>query len=119
MINLFPSLRLWWFLVCFSNIAAPPSLMNLLSFFLLSRSVLKLCFSIFISSFSASYSLFLYSFIQHGNIHFVEIVMEFEISFYRVCFHCVVSLDTVKVGLYAILCPKLVLYIYTKTASVH
>nr|ARH54840.1 NADH dehydrogenase subunit 4 [Tropiphorus elevatus] len=70
MINIVPSLSLWWFLLCSSNMAAPPSL-NLVSEILLINSLIIyssfLSFLVFILSFlSAVYSLFLYSFTQHG-----------------------------------------------------
>nr|AEP27474.1 NADH dehydrogenase subunit 4 [Liophloeus tessulatus] len=72
MINVTPSLALWWFLFCSSNMAAPPSL-NLLGEILLINSLVlysKYCIIIlFLLSFlSAVYSLFLYSFSQHGGV---------------------------------------------------
>nr|AEP27664.1 NADH dehydrogenase subunit 4 [Doydirhynchus austriacus] len=70
MINLIPSLSLWWFLLCSSNMAAPPSL-NLLGEIMLINSLvnfssLSMIFLSLLSFFSAVYSLFLYSFSQHG-----------------------------------------------------
>nr|UZT27200.1 NADH dehydrogenase subunit 4 [Monochamus sartor urussovii]WDE75832.1 NADH dehydrogenase subunit 4 [Monochamus sartor urussovii] len=70
LINIFPSLSLWWFLFSSSNMAAPPSL-NLLGEILLINSLVSFSsiFMIFlslISFFSAAYSLFLYAFSQHG-----------------------------------------------------
>nr|AYN50394.1 NADH dehydrogenase subunit 4 [Laparocerus freyi] len=72
MINIIPSLSLWWFLLCSSNMAAPPSL-NLLGEILLINSIViyskLLIFILFILSFlSAVYSLFLYSYTQHGQL---------------------------------------------------
>nr|QLI42477.1 NADH dehydrogenase subunit 4 [Trogoderma granarium] len=71
MLNLVPSLSLWWFLFCSSNMAAPPSL-NLLGGILLISSLVS--WSIFnigmlslLSFFGAVYSLYLYSFTQHGK----------------------------------------------------
>nr|AYQ19127.1 NADH dehydrogenase subunit 4 [Erotylinae sp. 4 ACP-2013] len=69
-INLMPSLSLWWFLFCSSNMAAPPS-MNLLGEIMLmnslmSYSYLSMLFLMLMSFFSAVYSLFLYSYSQHG-----------------------------------------------------
>nr|AYW52332.1 NADH dehydrogenase subunit 4 [Entiminae sp. ACP-2013] len=72
LINIIPSLSLWWFLLSSSNMAAPPSL-NLLGEILLINSLIMynsflslplffLCF------FSAVYSLFLYSYTQHGSV---------------------------------------------------
>nr|AJG02510.1 NADH dehydrogenase subunit 4 [Euplectus karstenii] len=72
LINLMPSFSLWWFLLNSSNMAAPPS-MNLMGEILLINSLVSwsyinmLMLSI-ISFFSAVYSLFLYSYSQHGKI---------------------------------------------------
>nr|AFQ62169.1 NADH dehydrogenase subunit 4 [Cheironitis sp. MJTNT-2012] len=72
LINLMPSMSLWWFLLSSSNMAAPPSL-NLLGEItlinsLISWSLYSMIFLAFISFFSAVYSLFLYSYSQHGKI---------------------------------------------------
>nr|QXJ41887.1 NADH dehydrogenase subunit 4 [Pissodes strobi] len=73
MINIMPSLSLWWFLLCTSNMAAPPS-MNLLgeillinSLFLYNKYIMLLLF--FLVFYSAVYSLFLYSYTQHGSFY--------------------------------------------------
>nr|ALO71028.1 NADH deshydrogenase subunit 4 [Aleocharinae sp. 5 EF-2015] len=73
MINLMPSLSLWWFLLCSSNMAAPPSF-NLLGEIMLinslvSWSYLSMIMLSLISFFSAVYSLYLYSYSQHGMIY--------------------------------------------------
>nr|YP_010547200.1 NADH dehydrogenase subunit 4 [Leptocimbex linealis]UYK52113.1 NADH dehydrogenase subunit 4 [Leptocimbex linealis] len=73
LINFMPSMTLWWFLLCSSNMAAPPSL-NLLGEIMLinslnSWSVMVLFLLMFLTFFSASYSLYLYSFTQHGNFN--------------------------------------------------
>nr|AFQ62394.1 NADH dehydrogenase subunit 4 [Kateretes pedicularius] len=70
MINLMPSMSFWWFLLCSSNMAAPPSF-NLLGEIILINSLisyswLTMIFLSLMSFFSAVYSLFLYSFSQHG-----------------------------------------------------
>nr|ALO76966.1 NADH deshydrogenase subunit 4 [Scraptia sp. SCR03] len=75
MINLIPSLSLWWFLLVSSNMAAPPSL-NLLGEIMLINSIIgffsgNMGFLIFISFFSAVYSLYLFSFSQHGKFSMV------------------------------------------------
>nr|AFQ62261.1 NADH dehydrogenase subunit 4 [Cheironitis sp. MJTNT-2012] len=72
LINLMPSMSLWWFLLSSSNMAAPPSL-NLLGEIMLinslvSWSVLCMIFMSLISFFSAAYSLFLYAYSQHGKL---------------------------------------------------
>lgn len=72
-INMIPRLSLWWFLLCSSNMAAPPSL-NLLGEILLINSLViyskyLIFFLFFLSFLSAVYSLFLYSYTQHGIIY--------------------------------------------------
>lgn len=71
-INIAPSLSLWWFLFCSCNIAAPPSL-NLLGEILLINSLVIyrkfVIVLLFILSFiRAVYTLLLYSFSQHGLV---------------------------------------------------
>nr|ALO70642.1 NADH deshydrogenase subunit 4 [Lathrobium brunnipes] len=73
MINLMPSMSLWWFLLISSNMAAPPSL-NLLGEIMLINSLigwsyLTMLMLSFMSFFSAVYSLYLYSYSQHGKIY--------------------------------------------------
>nr|YP_009971820.1 NADH dehydrogenase subunit 4 [Deporaus marginatus]QNH68707.1 NADH dehydrogenase subunit 4 [Deporaus marginatus] len=73
LINIFPSFSLWWFLLCSSNMAAPPSL-NLLGEIVLINSLVgysfyMMVFLSLISFFSAVYSLYLYSFSQHGMFY--------------------------------------------------
>nr|AND96753.1 NADH deshydrogenase subunit 4 [Onthophagus longimanus] len=73
MINLIPSMSLWWFLLSSSNMAAPPSL-NLLGEIMLINSLVSwnnLCMLMlmFLSFFSAVYSLYLYSYTQHGMVY--------------------------------------------------
>nr|YP_010327059.1 NADH dehydrogenase subunit 4 [Earias clorana]UNP54328.1 NADH dehydrogenase subunit 4 [Earias clorana] len=73
MMNFMPSMSLWWFLLLSSNMAAPPSLnlMGEISLInsLLSWSWLSMIMLMLISFFSAGYSLYLYSFIQHGKYY--------------------------------------------------
>uniref|UniRef100_UPI0030FE7A9C NADH dehydrogenase subunit 4 n=1 Tax=Erynnis pelias TaxID=2663706 RepID=UPI0030FE7A9C len=71
MMNFMPSLSLWWFLLLSAAMAAPPSL-NLLGEIslinsLISWSWLTMIMLMMISFFSAAYSLYLYSFTQHGE----------------------------------------------------
>nr|YP_006883454.1 NADH dehydrogenase subunit 4 [Neochauliodes punctatolosus]AFN10583.1 NADH dehydrogenase subunit 4 [Neochauliodes punctatolosus] len=73
MLNLMPSLCLWWFLLVSSNMAAPPSL-NLLGEISLINSILGWSIDLMyllmlISFFSAVYSLYLYSYSQHGKFY--------------------------------------------------
>nr|AEP27652.1 NADH dehydrogenase subunit 4 [Platypus cylindrus] len=70
MLNIMPSIGLWWFFFCIANMAAPPS-MNLLGEIYLLSSVVSfsfylMMFLMFTSFFSAVYSLILFSWIQHG-----------------------------------------------------
>nr|YP_015446.1 NADH dehydrogenase subunit 4 [Scutigera coleoptrata]CAD45022.2 NADH dehydrogenase subunit 4 [Scutigera coleoptrata] len=72
LVSIFPNLSMWFFLLCVSNMAAPPS-MNLLGEICLLSSIIfwcKLTFwgLIFLSFFSAAYSLYLFSLTQHGKI---------------------------------------------------
>nr|AZL93701.1 NADH dehydrogenase subunit 4 [Helicoverpa gelotopoeon] len=73
MMNFMPSMSLWWFLLMSSNMAAPPSLnlMGEISLInsLMSWSWISMFMLMMISFFSAGYSLYLYSFIQHGNYY--------------------------------------------------
>lgn len=73
LINIIPSISLWWFLLCSRNMAAPPST-NLLGEIglinrLVSWSKYLIILLILISFFRAVYSLFLYSFSQHGQFY--------------------------------------------------
>nr|ARI44207.1 NADH dehydrogenase subunit 4 [Chamaemyia juncorum] len=73
MMNFMPSLTLWWFLLSSANMAAPPT-MNLLGEISLINSIvswswLTMIFLSLISFFSASYTLYLYAFSQHGKIY--------------------------------------------------
>nr|WIL79818.1 NADH dehydrogenase subunit 4 [Callimerus nigroapicalis] len=71
--NIVPSMSLWWFLLCSSNMAAPPS-MNLMGEIMLINSLVSwnfylMIFLSLISFFSAAYSLYLYSYTQHGKFY--------------------------------------------------
>nr|AQP29942.1 NADH dehydrogenase subunit 4 [Diversitermes sp. A TB-2017] len=73
LINLMPSMAMWWFLLSSCNMAAPPSLnllgeIGLLSS-LVSWSWCLMFVLIFLSFFSAAYTLYLYSYSQHGSIY--------------------------------------------------
>nr|YP_006576038.1 NADH dehydrogenase subunit 4 [Necrophila americana]ACZ58565.1 NADH dehydrogenase subunit 4 [Necrophila americana] len=73
LINLMPSMTLWWFLLSSSNMAAPPSL-NLLGEIMLINSLVSWSFICMfmlslMSFFSAAYSLYLYAYTQHGKIY--------------------------------------------------
>uniref|UniRef100_A0AAU7YU01 NADH-ubiquinone oxidoreductase chain 4 n=1 Tax=Conchapelopia togamaculosa TaxID=3154050 RepID=A0AAU7YU01_9DIPT len=72
LMNFMPSMTLWWFLLCSGNMAAPPTL-NLLGEISLLNSIVSwswlsmLCLSL-LSFFSAAYTLYLYSYSQHGKL---------------------------------------------------
>nr|YP_010044303.1 NADH dehydrogenase subunit 4 [Cerace xanthocosma]QPF22959.1 NADH dehydrogenase subunit 4 [Cerace xanthocosma] len=73
LMNFMPSMSLWWFLLLSSNMAAPPSL-NLMGEIMLINSLISWCwfsmiFLMLISFFSAGYSLYLYSYTQHGGYY--------------------------------------------------
>nr|QRW36262.1 NADH dehydrogenase subunit 4 [Deronectes hispanicus] len=73
LINFMPSMSLWWFLLSSSNMAAPPSL-NLLGEISLLNSLMSWTFIsmvilMLLSFFSAVYTLYLYSFSQHGKVY--------------------------------------------------
>ena len=73
LLNIIPSICLWWFLLSRSNLSAPPSL-NLLGEIILINSLvrwreLRIGFLIILSFFRAAYSLYLYSYSQHGKIY--------------------------------------------------
>nr|YP_011017553.1 NADH dehydrogenase subunit 4 [Himaloaesalus gaoligongshanus]QCU46387.1 NADH dehydrogenase subunit 4 [Himaloaesalus gaoligongshanus]WQF69242.1 NADH dehydrogenase subunit 4 [Himaloaesalus gaoligongshanus] len=72
LINIMPGMTLWWFLLCSSNMAAPPSF-NLLGEIMLINSLvswswISMIMLSMISFFSAAYSLHLYAYSQHGKI---------------------------------------------------
>jgi len=72
LLNFIPAIALWWFLLSSANIAAPPTLNLLGEISLLNRIVSWSWVSIiilsFLSFFRAAYTLYLYSFRQHGKI---------------------------------------------------
>lgn len=71
-LNFIPRIALWWFLLCSRNIAAPPTL-NLLGEIrllnsLVSWSWVSILALALLSFFRAAYTLYLYSFSQHGKL---------------------------------------------------
>nr|YP_010535475.1 NADH dehydrogenase subunit 4 [Ixodes angustus]UYB78166.1 NADH dehydrogenase subunit 4 [Ixodes angustus] len=70
MMKIFPSMSLWWFMLSIVNMSAPPS-MNIFGEIFLMGSLMKfsLMFALplmVISFLSACYSLYMYSYINHG-----------------------------------------------------
>nr|YP_010132037.1 NADH dehydrogenase subunit 4 [Periscepsia handlirschi]QQD89771.1 NADH dehydrogenase subunit 4 [Periscepsia handlirschi] len=72
MLNFMPSMSLWWFLLSSANMAAPPTLNLLGEISLINSIVMWSWISMFslslLSFFSASYTLYLYAYSQHGKI---------------------------------------------------
>nr|QXG19007.1 NADH dehydrogenase subunit 4 [Chymomyza costata] len=71
LLNFMPSMTLWWFLLSSANMAAPPTL-NLLGEISLLNSIISwswisMIMLSLLSFFSAAYTLYLYSFSQHGK----------------------------------------------------
>nr|QLD96915.1 NADH dehydrogenase subunit 4 [Ogadenus brumpti ssp. 1 BJM-2017]QLD96928.1 NADH dehydrogenase subunit 4 [Ogadenus brumpti ssp. 1 BJM-2017]UYB77906.1 NADH dehydrogenase subunit 4 [Ogadenus brumpti]UYB77919.1 NADH dehydrogenase subunit 4 [Ogadenus brumpti] len=69
--TLFPFFMMWWFFFCIVNMAAPPS-MNLVGEICLMGSLVKYSLLMviplaFLSFFSACYSLYMFSYTQHGK----------------------------------------------------
>nr|YP_010022532.1 NADH dehydrogenase subunit 4 [Fannia scalaris]QOP39380.1 NADH dehydrogenase subunit 4 [Fannia scalaris] len=72
LLNFMPSMSLWWFLLSSGNMAAPPTL-NLLGEISLINSIvswswLTMLMLSLLSFFSAAYTLYLYSYSQHGKV---------------------------------------------------
>nr|QIH95772.1 NADH dehydrogenase subunit 4 [Pseudolycoriella sp. XQM-2020] len=72
LMNFMPSMTFWWFLLSASNMACPPTL-NLLGEISLLNSIIgwswiSMIFLSLLSFFSAAYSLYLYSYTQHGKL---------------------------------------------------
>nr|QLY90287.1 NADH dehydrogenase subunit 4 [Caenis robusta]UJG45444.1 NADH dehydrogenase subunit 4 [Caenis robusta] len=75
LLHIMPSLSLWWFLLSAGNMAAPPTL-NLLGEITLLNSLVGWSWMTmlglsFISFFSAAYTLFMYSYTQHGKLYYL------------------------------------------------
>nr|ASM91588.1 NADH dehydrogenase subunit 4 [Stenopsocus immaculatus] len=82
MLHLLPKMTLWWFLFCAMNMAAPPSL-NLLSEIglinsLVAWSVSSMSLLMLMSFLAAGYSLYLFSFSQHGKI--INSIYSFQLN---------------------------------------
>nr|QOL00811.1 NADH dehydrogenase subunit 4 [Yunnanites coriacea] len=85
LISFMPSMSLWWFLLSSSMMAAPPSL-NLLGEFSLMISIISWSFFtffmlVFMSFFSAVYTLFMYSYSQHGKYY--SGVFNYSLGYFR------------------------------------
>jgi len=75
LINFIPRITFWWFLLSARNMACPPTLNLLGEISLLNRIISWSWISIIglslLSFFSAAYSLYLYSYSQHGKIRII------------------------------------------------
>nr|APF47519.1 NADH dehydrogenase subunit 4 [Protapanteles sp. 2 SNS-2016] len=74
LMNILPSLSLWWFLICIINMSAPPS-MNLISEIMMFNSLISwsnimIMYFLLLTFFSSCYSIFIFSFSQHGKLNF-------------------------------------------------
>nr|YP_010321788.1 NADH dehydrogenase subunit 4 [Stenochironomus gibbus]UKO32976.1 NADH dehydrogenase subunit 4 [Stenochironomus gibbus] len=74
LMSFMPSMTFWWFMFCIGNMSAPPTL-NLMGeigilMSILSWSKFLMILLMIMSFFSASYSLYLFSFSQHGKFNF-------------------------------------------------
>nr|AVN67252.1 NADH dehydrogenase subunit 4 [Laxta sp. AUS2] len=73
LMNFMPSMSMWWFLLSSCNMAAPPSI-NLLGEINLLNSMVGWCLLtmfmlMFLSFFSAVYTLYMFSYSQHGQFY--------------------------------------------------
>lgn len=72
-LNVYPSLRLWWIIYCAINFSFPLSLNFIREIFLIrvlvGWEIILIIYLIFICFFNRAYSLYLYSYIQHGIIY--------------------------------------------------
>nr|YP_010035830.1 NADH dehydrogenase subunit 4 [Brontispa longissima]QQQ89068.1 NADH dehydrogenase subunit 4 [Brontispa longissima]UAJ48101.1 NADH dehydrogenase subunit 4 [Brontispa longissima]URQ17584.1 NADH dehydrogenase subunit 4 [Brontispa longissima] len=73
LINLFPGMCFWMFMLCISNMAAPPSL-NLVGEIILLGSLISYNYMYmiplsFLSFMGACYSIYLFSYSQHGKLY--------------------------------------------------
>lgn len=73
LLNFMPRIALWWFLLCSANMAAPPTLNLLGEISLLNRIIswswVSIISLVLLSFFSAAYTLYLYSYRQHGKLY--------------------------------------------------
>nr|YP_010728406.1 NADH dehydrogenase subunit 4 [Phaenopsectra flavipes]WEF49621.1 NADH dehydrogenase subunit 4 [Phaenopsectra flavipes] len=84
MLSFMPSISMWWFLLCSSNMAAPPTV-NLLGEIGLLNSIIgwskmTMILLMLISFFSAAYSLYLYSYSQHGKFNVSNLSFSFALN---------------------------------------
>lgn len=75
LLNFIPRITFWWFLLCARNMACPPTLNLLSEIGLLNRLIIWSWILIiglrFLSFFSAAYSLYIFSYTQHGKLRII------------------------------------------------
>nr|AEV76942.1 NADH dehydrogenase subunit 4 [Camponotus vafer] len=73
MLNIYPSLSLWWMIYCAMNFSFPLSLNFISEIFMISIivgwDIILMFYVMVICFFSSAYSLYLYSYIQHGVVY--------------------------------------------------
>nr|YP_010852959.1 NADH dehydrogenase subunit 4 [Lotongus taprobanus]WGM81112.1 NADH dehydrogenase subunit 4 [Lotongus taprobanus] len=93
MLMFMPSMSMWWFLLLSSSMSAPPSLnlMGEISLInsLISWSMMTMIMLMLVTFFSAAYSLYLYSYTQHGkyNISLYSLYMGVSREFLLLMLH--------------------------------
>nr|UEP15892.1 NADH dehydrogenase subunit 4 [Dolichoderus sibiricus] len=94
LMSMLSSYSLWWFLLCCSNFSFPLSI-NFFSEVYMISSIINwdielMFFLMMICFFSGAYSLFLYSYIYHGNYMFMEEMCSFSLikEFLVLILHC-------------------------------
>nr|YP_010034083.1 NADH dehydrogenase subunit 4 [Lasius spathepus]QOW83452.1 NADH dehydrogenase subunit 4 [Lasius spathepus] len=90
MMNLLPSMSMWWFILCASNFSFPFSL-NFISEILMimviiSWEVFMMIYLMIICFFSSAYSLYLYSYVQHGFVYSEERLSLINLKDYLILF---------------------------------
>lgn len=89
-INLLPSLRMWWFILCVSNFSFPFSLnfiREILIIIIIIRwEVFIIIYLIIICFFRRAYSLYLYSYVQHGFVYSEERLRLVNLKDYLILF---------------------------------
>lgn len=72
-LNIYPSLRLWWIVYCAINFSFPLSLNFIREIFIIrviiGWEVILIIYLIVICFFNSAYSLYLYSYVQHGMLY--------------------------------------------------
>lgn len=85
-LNIMPSLRIWWFFLCSANFSFPFSLNFIREIYiirvLIGWDLCIIIYLIIICFFRRAYSLYLYSYIQHGSIYMEEMYINIYLKDY-------------------------------------